>query len=104
MGNWDATDRPLSPIGPRALAKAKGKPHPMRTDVTKDPTVLAEAGWDNEPADMIWTAIDAMKFVKWYHIDKVFPEFRKPLHHKQGVALNRTCTDPHFKHRLLEVI
>ena len=104
LGNWDASDRPSSPVGAKATPKTKGQPHPMRPEVTKDPTAVAEQGWDTEPADMIWTAGEATKYVKWYHIDKVFPEHRWPLHHNQGVALNRTCIDPHFKHRLLEVV
>ena len=102
LGSWDVGG-PSSPRTTTTKSKRRGKAHLLRIDLTKDNSAIAEVGWDSEPADMIWTASDAKRFVKWYHIDKVFPENRWVYHHKQGVALNHTCTDPHFKHRVLEV-
>lgn len=84
-------------------SRPTGKPHPIRKDKTNDPNAIAEVGWDMKQENMISTAIDAKKFIKWYHINKVFQEHHWKFHHKEGLALTCSYKDPHFKHRLLEM-
>lgn len=86
-------------VGGGEKTRPKCKPHPIRRDIINDCNVVAVHGWNTEPENMIWTALDA----KRYYIDKELPEHGWELHHKRGVAHIQYCKEAHFKHCLLEV-
>lgn len=94
---------PSSLGGGGQKSRPRDKPHPIREDITNDPNAIAKVGYNIEPKNMSCIAIDAKKFVKWYHINKVFLEQRWKFYHKQEVALIHYRKNPHFEYRLLEV-
>lgn len=81
----------------------KGRAHPLRPQITNDPNALAEEGWEQEREDKLWTGGLAKKYVKMYHIDKLFPVHVHELHHRQKGVKAETCTHNHFVHRANEV-
>jgi len=82
--------------------KRKGKPHPLNWEVLDNPDIKAEQGWEDEEQEY-WTSQDCKKFVKMYHIGKLWPRRCHEVNTKASSCMPVTCRDDHFNHRCEEV-
>ena len=52
--------------------KARGGTHGLHYEILDDPNIKAESGWETETAEY-WTSTMCKKYVKKYHIGKLWP-------------------------------
>ena len=77
-------------------------PQAVKEDITGDSRIIVEPGWDTEPSPY-WICNTAKKYVKMYHIDKLFPEAVWPYNHKNSGVKPNQSKSKHFAHCALEV-
>ena len=81
--------------------KPKGAPHELRWDVLENEDIKAERGW--ELVKGLWTSNICKKYVKMYHIGKLWPREELEVHSKAHACKSSGCKDDLFIHRAHEV-
>ena len=83
-------------------SKAKGAPHGLHYEILDDPNIKAESDWEKEEAEY-WSSKMCKKYVKMYHIDKLWPRESHARHTHDYSCKPWTCNNKHFVHRSNEV-
>jgi hypothetical protein len=82
--------------------KVKGASHGLHLDILMNPTIKAESGWEEEEAEY-WTSKMGRRYVKMYHIDKLWPLEAHKGHTRDFCCKPGNCNNKHFVHRSAEV-
>ena len=82
--------------------KQKGAAHALHWEILDNVEVQAEDDWEAE-AEECWTSKTCKKYVKMYHIDKLWPRQCHESHTKSFACKPWMCKDDHFIHRAQEV-
>ena len=85
----------------KKVTKTKGVPHGLHYEILDDPNIKAESGWEEEVE--YWTFKTCKKYVKMYHIDKLWPRDYHAVHTHGFCCKPRNCNNKHFVHRSEEV-
>ena len=82
--------------------KPKGAHHAFNWEALEDPNACAEKGWKNEKEEY-WSSKMCKKYVKMYHIDKLWSKECHVAHIRGFACRPLICNDDHFIHRAEEV-
>lgn len=82
--------------------RPKAKPAEMKWEDLANPNCVAEAGWENEPQQS-WTCTTCKKYVKMYHLMKIWPMNTAVIYGPRREGPSETCLSEHFCHRYHEV-
>ncbi len=82
--------------------RPKGEPAKMDWEAWSDPNCVAEPGWREERAD-IWNCTTCKKYVKMYHIMKLWPRHEAQKYGPRREGPVKSCKSDHFAHRYHEV-
>jgi hypothetical protein len=77
-------------------------PQVVKEEITGTSRIIAEPGWDSVTSPL-WVCNTAKKYMKMYHIDKLFPEAMWKYNHRVSGVKPGESTSKHFAHRALEV-
>ena len=80
----------------------KGATHALHYDILDDPNIKAESNWEKEEAEY-WTSRMCRKYIKMYHIDKLWPREFHARHTHDYACKPYDCKNEHFVHRSKEV-
>ena len=97
--SWEGTS---SPSRDRRDRKGFRTPQAIKEEIIGNSRIIIELGWDSEPLPY-WVCNIAKKYVKMYHIDKLFPEVVWLYNHKNFGVKPKENKSKHFAHRTLEV-
>ena len=82
--------------------KQKDVSHALRWDILDSENIKAEEGWEVEVEEW-WTSKTCKKYVKMYHIDKLWPRDCHESHTKAFTTRPWMCNNDHFVHHAEEV-
>jgi hypothetical protein len=82
--------------------RGSGTRHALNVEMMENRAVLAEEGWERVVLQY-WTCKTTKKYVKMYHIDKLFPFAVWSYNHNASGVKPSESTSKHFKHWALEV-
>ena len=88
--------------GLKKRMKQKGVAHDLHWEILDNASIQAEEGWDAETHDY-WTSKTCKKYVKMYHIDKLWPRSCHESHTKSFTCRPWMCNNDHFIYRAEEV-
>ena len=88
--------------GSNKKSKPRGLGHELRLDVLMNSNIKAEHGWE-EVSTPYWSFRTCKRYVKMYHIGKLWPPECHVLHNKEYCFKPATCLNAHFVHRSMEV-
>ena len=77
--------------------KAKGVPHGLHYEILDDLNIKAERSREEEEVEY-WTFKTCKKYVKMYHIDKLWPRDCHAVHTHGFCCKPRNCNNKHFVH------
>jgi hypothetical protein len=90
------------PAGDGNGGSGSGTRHALNMEMTENKAALAEERWERVVLQY-WTCKTTKKYVKMYHIDKLFPSAVWSYNHNVSGVKPSESTLEHFKHRVLEV-
>ena len=82
--------------------KQKGNAHAVRWEILDNEDIKGEEGWEVEMEEY-WTSKTSKKYVKMYHVDKLWPRGCHEMNTKSFTARPHMCNNDHFLHRAEEV-
>ena len=88
--------------GSKKRLKQKGNADAVRWDILDNKDIKAEKGWEVEMEEY-WTSKTSKKYVKMYHVDKLWPRGCHEMNTKSFTARPHMCNNDHFLHRAQEV-
>ena len=88
--------------GSKKRFKQKGASHALQWEILDNENVKAEDAWEAETEEF-WTSKTCKKYVKMYHIDKLWPRECHESHTKNFACRPWMCKNDHFNHRAEEV-
>ena len=88
--------------GSKKRLKQKGIAHALRWDILDNEDIEGEEGWEVEMEEY-WTSKTSKKYVKMYHVDKLWPRGCHEMNTKSFTARPHICNNDHFLHRAKEV-
>ena len=102
VGDGVGSDGMTSGAAQKKKNKARGSTHGLHYEILDDPNIKAESGWETETAEY-WTSTMCKKYVKMYHIGKLWPRDCHAAHNHDYACRPWTCKSKHFVHRSTEV-
>ena len=92
----------LGSAGPKRRIKKKGARHSLGWEILDNENIKAEDGWEAQ-RENYWTSKICKKYVKMYHIGKLWPRDCHESHTKAFACKPWMCKNDHFLHRAEEV-
>ena len=77
-------------------------PQAVKEEITRNSSIITEVGWDSETLPY-WVCNSAKKYVKMYHINKIFLEEVRLNNHRVSSVKPKESKSKYFVHRALEV-
>jgi len=81
--------------GSKTRNKQKGAAHALHWEILDNQEIKAEDGWESE-VDDYWTFKTCKKYVKMYHIGKLWPRDCHEVNTKNFACKPGMCNDDHF--------
>jgi RING-H2 zinc finger domain len=88
--------------GSKKRNKQKGASHALHWEILDNEDIKADEGWEAETEEF-WTFKTCKKYVKMYHVDKLWPRDNHESNTKAFACRPWMCKDEHFIYRAEEV-